>query len=190
MKLAILGGTFNPPHIGHLFLAEEVYRALALDRVIFVPAHLPAHKEVAGRVPAADRLAMCRAAVEGCEYFGVDDCEIRRGGISYMVDTVREVAERYAVEEKPVLILGDDLCSGFAGWKGARFLAETADILIIHRLQHEPVRFPFPHEYFDNRIMELSSSEIRERVRAGRPVRFLVPDGVYAYIEAKRLYRD
>ena len=58
MKLAILGGTFNPPHIGHLFLAEEVYRALALDRVIFVPAHLPAHKEVAGRVPAADRLAV------------------------------------------------------------------------------------------------------------------------------------
>jgi nicotinate-nucleotide adenylyltransferase len=173
VKLAILGGTFNPPHIGHLFLAEEVYRALALDRVIFVPAHLPAHKEVAGRVPAADRLAMCRAAVQGCEYFGVDDCEVRRGGVSYMVDTVR-----------------DDLCSGFPGWKNARLLAETAAILLIHRLQREPVRFSFPHEYFDNRIMELSSSEIRERVRAGRPVRFLVPDGVYAYIEANRLYRD
>ena len=189
MKVAVLGGTFNPPHIGHLFLAEEVRCAFQFDRIIFIPAHSPAHKAVAEGTSAGDRLALCREAVQDNPAFLVDDCEIRRGGISYMIDTIAEIIDRYAPDGKPGLILGDDLCPGFPDWKQAPLLAARARIILVRRNTAGRVPFPFPHDYFENRIFPLSSSEIRSRIRQGKTVCYLVPPAVSSYIEAKGLYR-
>jgi nicotinate-nucleotide adenylyltransferase len=189
MKIAIFGGTFNPIHLGHLFLAEEVRCGLGFDRIIFVPAFQPAHKEVAGGAAAADRLAMCREAVAGSPHFTADDCEIRRGGVSYMIDTLQDIAGRYAPKGKPAIIIGDDLVRTFPHWKRADEIVRRARLLVVHRRERGRVDVAFPHEYLDNKVLPLSSSEIRGRLRDGRAVRFLIPESVYAYIEAKRLYR-
>jgi nicotinate-nucleotide adenylyltransferase len=189
MKIAILGGTFNPLHIGHLFLAEEVRCGLGFDQIIFVPTHQPAHKAVAGLFSAADRWEMCCAALAGQPSFIVDDCEIRRGGISYMIDTLNDIEHRYAPEGKIGIIIGDDLLDAFSMWKSSDELARRARLIVVHRIRPERMAVPIAHEYFDNKLFPLSSSEIRDRLRTGRPIRYLVPDRVYEYIEARALYR-
>ena len=119
MRLAILGGTFNPVHIGHLFLAEEVQALLGYDRILFVPANIPVHKTMPVEVGARHRLRMLHAlAVAGCPGL-VEDCELERGGNSYTIDTLSYVLERFRPEGRPGLIIGEDLVEGFPAWRQA-----------------------------------------------------------------------
>jgi nicotinate-nucleotide adenylyltransferase len=189
MNIAIMGGTFNPIHFGHLFLAEEIRHAFQFDKILIIPTYRPAHKEVAGGIDPKDRLRMCERAVRGYGCFQVDDCEIVRGGISYMIDTLEEVNSRYKPDGRIGLVMGDDLIPAFSQWKKAPELARRARIIIVHRLSASRQPAPFPHEYFENKVIPLSSSEIRERIRTGLPVRFLIPESVYDYIEEKSLYK-
>lgn len=188
MAIAVLGGAFNPIHNGHLFLAEELVREGCFSKVIFVPSNISAHKEMAPGASAQDRLEMCRLAVSGCPYFIVDDCELRRGGISYMIDTIAELEERYAWAGKLSLVLGDDLVPGFANWKAASELAKRARLLVVRRQRHDFPPFEFEHDCFANRLFPLSSSEIRQRLKEGKAVRFLLPERVYEYIQTRGLY--
>jgi nicotinate-nucleotide adenylyltransferase len=188
MTLAIFGGTFNPVHVGHLFLAEEVRRRLRYDVVLFVPAYIPVHKEVEIEVGAEHRLAMLEIAVASNPGFRVDDCELRRGGPSYTIDTVREVLERHSVDGKPGLIIGDDLVEGFGSWKDASLLAEMVQLIVGHRTSAEDVQMDFPCVYVDNSLLPVSSSQIRERLGRGEPVRHLVPEAVREYILRHGLY--
>lgn len=190
MKIAVLGGSFNPIHYGHLFLAEEIYRGLDFEKIIFVPAFQPAHKEILPCIAPRDRLAMCRRATKGFSYFAVDDCEIRRGGISYMIDTLDDIRRRYNPEGKIGLVIGDDLVPGFPRWKKAEEIASRSRLVIVRRLSEQKPELPFPHEVFENRIFPLSSSEIRKRLAEDLPVRFLVPEKVFALITAKKLYHE
>lgn len=188
MRLAILGGTFNPVHLGHLFLAEEVLACLGYDRILFVPASVPVHKTMACEVGAVHRLRMLRRAVAPYRHFRVDDCELRRGGASYTIETVREVAVRYPLEGKPGLIIGDDLAAGFDTWKEAELLAGLTDLIVAHR--GTTARVPLAHSctYVENTLLPVSSSEVRRRLAAGLPVRSLLPARVLAYIRRHRLY--
>jgi len=200
MRLAILGGTFNPVHVGHLFLAEEVQALLGYDRILFVPANIPVHKTMPVEVGARHRLRMLRLAVAGRPGFQVEDCELKRGGNSYMIDTLLYALERFRPEGRPGLIIGEDLVEGFPAWKQAERLAELAELIVARRGPATPAKpdmevgakpaWPFPASVrrIENLLLPVSSSEIRRRLASGRPTRHLVPERVLRYIRRHRLY--
>jgi nicotinate-nucleotide adenylyltransferase len=189
MKYAIMGGTFNPLHYGHLFLAEEVKNILDYDYIIFIPAFQPAHKSVDHALDPKHRYNMVKLAIEPYSYFLIDDCELKRGGISYTIDTVSDIQRRYDNIQKLGLIIGDDLTCQFHKWKNAHDLASRTEIIIAKRTVNRKIDFNYPHTYLNNKIISISASEIRERIVAKKSIRFLLPDNVYDYIQEQGLYR-
>ena len=137
MKIALLGGSFNPVHNGHLLLALQAANEYGYERVLFIPAKDPPHKFIASGAREEDRWAMLNAALDEFNdaRFIADDCELRREGVSYTIDTVRALGRRYKTrpEEKLGLIIGSDLCADFGKWKEADLLAEITDILLGRR---------------------------------------------------------
>ena len=189
MKFALLGGTFNPIHNGHLFIAEEVLLSLGYDRIIFIPAYKPAHKSIDQKDDPEKRLAMARLALEGRKEFILEDCEIRRQGTSYTMETIDYILDTYPVEGKPGLIIGDDLVAGFSEWKMVDRLRSTVKIIIAHRKKKEKIPFSGDHQYVDNFLLPVSSSEIRRRIRERQAFRYLLPECVYEYICRENTYR-
>jgi len=187
VKTAIFGGTFNPVHVGHLIMAEEVLAQTDCDKVLFVPANIPPHKEVLD--PGAGfRLEMLRASLADNPAFGVSDCEILRTGISYSIDTIRYLVAAGITEPCPGLVIGDDLLEGFGGWKEAEAVIQESRIIVVHRSFTERIAQRFPHTYVDNIIFPVSSTLIRERIRDNKAWRYLVPDAARKIIEAHGLY--
>ena len=186
MKIAILGGSFNPVHIGHLCLADAVLTGAAYDRVVLVPAFLSPFKLDAEAPSPKDRLDMLAASIAGDPRLTIDDCEIRREGVSYTIDTIKDIIARYSPEGKPGLILGDDLASTFYKWRNPDEIAELADIIIARR--EGEVAFPYPYRALDNEIVDVSSSRLREKISTGSAWRYLVPLGARHIIEDRGLY--
>jgi nicotinate-nucleotide adenylyltransferase len=189
VKTVIIGGTYNPIHIGHLYLAEEVQKSCGYERVILVPAHVPAHKETDEAVTPQQRLEMLRCAIQGSD-FVIDGCEIRRGGVSYSIDTVDEIEKNYEVTGKLGLVIGDDLVAGLHEWKEWETLVERVDLIIAHRSYEERIPCSVEHSYIDNLVLPISSTDIRERIRGGRAYRYLLPDAVYSYIIENGIYQE
>lgn len=189
MKIAVIGGTFNPIHSGHLFLCEEVRLQYNYERIIFIPANLPVHKELNDRIDPLHRLEMVKIATAPYPDFAVDDCELSRGGNSYMIETMTDIIRRYSPEGKPGLIVGDDLAKDFYSWKDARRLAEMVDLIIAHRLTANEEPIDFPCKYVDNLLLSISSTEIRQRIKEGRAIKFILPDKVLSYISRQGLYK-
>lgn len=194
MRLAVLGGSFNPLHLGHLFLADEVYHRFRYDKIILIPARIPPHKQLAPGASAEDRLEMLCQCISDIPYFGVDSCELERQGISYTYDTILELQKRYAsvLEGKIGLIMGDDLVSGFDTWKHYQLLPDITDIILAKRMvpcagEAAPV-CNFRHIKLENSVLPISSSDIRRRIQNGDSWRYLVPDSVYRYIIQGGLY--
>lgn len=188
MRLGILGGSFNPIHHGHLIIAERAAEAARLDRVLLIPAAQPPLKDAKDVAPAAERLALVRAAVRGHPLFQASDLEIRRGGVSYTVDTLRELERRVPTAE-PFLILGADAAELLPRWKSIDDVAERATFLFAARPGHE-IRARMPKQKIvDVPLLDISSTEIRDRLRRGLSVRWLVPEPVRRRLERKRLYR-
>ncbi|MCF7928362.1 MAG: nicotinate (nicotinamide) nucleotide adenylyltransferase [Spirochaetales bacterium] len=188
MKAAILGGTFNPPHIGHLYLAEEVHK-LGYDSVFLVPAHWPAHKPQPTGPTPSQRIEMLEQAAGQVPYFRVESCEIDRGGTSYTIETVHYLLEHYRIEGRPALVVGDDLAEGFSGWKRVDELAQQVDFLVARRSRKEgSATFPYPHTRIENIFLPISSRDIRRRVAESRAFRYLVCEPVYQYIVKEGLY--
>ena len=194
MKLGILGGSFNPVHNGHLFLADKAISALNLDRVIFVPAYRSPFKLDAKGMESSgsDRLLMLAAAAAGDPRYAIEDCEIVRKGVSYTLNTLEDIIERYLPDGKPALIIGDDLAADFPKWHGSKRILELADIVIARRLSggesDKKIEYPYPHIFIDNEVMDISSREVRQRISEGGSWRPLVPAEARAIIEEKRLY--
>ncbi len=141
MKIAILGGTFNPVHTGHVLLARSVCDTFGYDKILFVPSFMPPHKIVTESVSVEDRLNMLALACEEDSRFEVEKCEIERGGISYTWDTVCYIEEKYSavLEGKLGLIIGQDLSAEFSKWKNAGQLAEKTDLILSHRPNEDNV---------------------------------------------------
>ncbi|MBB6479030.1 nicotinate (nicotinamide) nucleotide adenylyltransferase [Spirochaeta isovalerica] len=188
MKLTMLGGTFNPLHLGHINLAEIVREEFAYDRILFVPSFLPAHKDITGNVSADERLEMIRLSLRPYDWADYSDCEIRRKGVSYTVDTLEYIYSHYEFEGKPGLIIGDDLAENFYKWRSTERIFELADLIIAHRLYKHEISLTFPHRYADNRIFSLSSSQIRDLAQSGQDLSDLVPPEALRYIRENRLY--
>lgn len=197
MRLGLLGGTYDPPHYGHLAAAEEVRHRLRLDRVLWVPAGTPPHKAAATVTPSADRLEMVRRAVRCNEHFEVSDLEVRRPGPSYTVDMLDHAAAMYPAHEL-ILLIGADQFAALPTWHRAYRIPELARLAVMcrSRAPFDPaaVEEAIPqvrgrYELVDVPDLPLSSSALRQRVREGLPIRYLVPDAVRAYIEREGLYR-
>jgi nicotinate-nucleotide adenylyltransferase len=139
-------------------------------------------------ISSADRLDMLSASIPADPRITIDDCEIKREGVSYTIDTITDIIRRYQPEGKPGLVLGDDLVRGFSQWRQAEDIIARTDIIIAHRLSAEPVEFPYPYTQLDNEIIELSSALIRGRIEQGDPWRYLVPEGARFIIEDRGLY--
>lgn len=194
MKYAILGGSFNPLHIGHLFLADAVLSSLNYDRIILVPAFQSPLKDNAEGASPWDRLEMLAASIPGDPRLTFDGCELLREGVSYTIDTLKDIIDRYEPEGKPGLIIGDDLVATFDKWKNPEEIAGLADLIVARRLSDKvnsgmgDVDFPYPHRTLDNEIVNIASKQIREKISKGEAWRYFVPPGARCIIEEKGLY--
>jgi nicotinate-nucleotide adenylyltransferase len=195
-ELGILGGTFNPPHVGHLVMVQEALSQLGLDRVDLMPVARPPHKELLEDPGADVRLELCRLAVAGDERLGVSDVEIRRGGASYTVDTLRALHDR-APEHALTFIVGGDMAYSLPSWREPEAILGLARLAVAEReelrREHITERLQPLHPrdrvvFFDMPRIDVSSSAIRARVATGRPIRYLVPDAVAEAIGDRRLY--
>jgi nicotinate-nucleotide adenylyltransferase len=201
--IGILGGTFDPIHFGHLAIGEAVREALGLDRVLFVPSAIPPHRPGRPIAPADHRLAMVEAAIASNPAFAVSLVEIDRGGLSYSVDTVEQLAaELGSPGDAPDLwfILSTEALRGLPAWHQPERLLRACRLAIVPRAGDEPLpegwleaHFPDFVERFrwlDGPHIQVSASDIRARAAAGHSVRYLVPDAVAAYIGDHELYRS
>jgi len=188
MRIGIFGGTFDPPHIGHLIVASDACAALALDRLLLVPSADPPHKQGQVEATAEQRLALLRAATAGDARFEVDDIELRRSGASFTVDTLRELRKRHPDAEL-FLLIGVDQMQKLASWREPHEVARLARLSVMTRDGETPdPDSPFPHRLVPVTRIDLSSSAIRERIRTGRPVLYLLPEPVREFVERAGLY--
>jgi nicotinate-nucleotide adenylyltransferase len=197
-RVGLLGGTFNPPHIAHLICAQEAIAGVGLDRVLFVPVHTPPHKPAASGPGVEHRVELCRLAVAGDERLGVSRIEAERPGPSYTVDTLRALHDEKP-EDELTFIVGGDMAHSLPSWREPEAVLELATLAVAERegLRREDIlerlaSLPGATErvrFFDMPRVDVSSSMIRERIAAGRPVRYLVPDAVADHIARTGLYR-
>lgn len=190
-RLGVFGGTYDPPHVGHLVAALAVRHALQLDRVLLTVANEPWQKSGSRAIsPAEDRLAMVRAAVDGVEGLEASTIEIERGGPSYSVDTLEALAAADPAGER-FLVLGADAAAGLGTWERADALPGLATLVVVDRPGMDAS--PAPQGYVLERVemprLDVSSTDLRERVRDGRPLTFLTPEAVVSCIRRRRLYR-
>jgi nicotinate-nucleotide adenylyltransferase len=190
--MGIFGGTFNPVHLGHLVAAQDACDQARLDRVLFVPAAQPPHKPLTGNVTGPQRLQMLRRAIAGDERFAVDDLELRRGGVSFAIDTVRELRRRYP-DVTWYFILGGDSLAELPSWREAPALVRLCRFIAVGRpgFRPRPLRrlTGLRYQWIQTHPCEISSRDIRARVAAGQSVRYLVPEPVRHYLERQKLYR-
>jgi len=187
-RVGIFGGSFDPPHVGHLALGVWARTELGLDLVLVTVAHDPWQKSHRLLTPSPHRLRMVELAVDGVAGLQASDMELRRGGPSYTLQTVRNVCERYGVAE-PVLILGSDAAAGLDTWHGADELKGLATIAMAGRGAQGGQPPPgWRWERFEVPRIDVSSSSLRDRLRAGLPVDGVVPPSVVAYITEHGLY--
>ncbi len=194
MRLGVFGGTFDPPHVGHLIVAQDAALALGLDRVLFVPAAAPPHKQDRAITAGAVRLAMIDAAVAGNARFAVEPLELE-SGLSYTVDTLRALRAKYP-EAELWLLMGLDQWREFATWRQPQEILALAHVGVIRRASEEFDAAGTQHalservRFIEATRIDLSSSAVRRRVGVGESVRYLVPDAVVETIFREQLYRD
>ena len=191
MKLGVFGGTFDPPHLGHLVLAEFAREQLRLDTVSFLPAGDPWRKSGRDLASAADRLAMTRLAVAGNDAFAVDDREVVRDGQTYTVDTLREVRGALAPTDELVFILGEDALADLPHWHDPAGIAALARLAVVPREGVARPPLPFGEDRLarvEMPFIGISSTLVRGRARRGLSLRYLVPTTVEAYIGQHSLY--
>jgi len=197
MRIGVFGGTFDPPHAGHVAVAEDARKHLRLDRLLFVPAHVSPFKVGdAGVTDRELRLSLTKAAVEGRRGLGIDRLELDRDPPSYTVDTLRALRARMPDAEL-FLLLGTDQWASFGRWKDVSTIAEFATIVVLARDGQDPADVDpglpegveIPWRGVEVRRVDVSSTEIRDRVRTGASLDGLVPDAVARLIDEHKLYR-
>lgn len=196
--LGILGGTFDPIHIGHLHIAEIVYKALSLEKVIFIPAFVPPHKVGQDYAPAQQRYAMTELAVQPYKHFYVSDMELKRSGVSYTRDTLRELHKLYP-QKKLYFIIGADSVVQLHTWNSIEEMLDLATFVVAGRPGYDGVMEQVVHnlgsEAADKIVLlhtpeyDISSTDIRTRIRQGESLAGLLPESVELYIKKHGLYR-
>ena len=189
-KVAIFGGTFDPIHHGHLITAQSVREIRQLDKIIFIPSFISPHKTDVNSASPEHRMNMVKLAVEGVDFFEVSDYEINKEGISYTIDTLKEFRKKYDELE---FIIGYDNIFKFHTWKKPDAIMRLTKVLVLERKSSKP--HPFDDKYVEQAVfvktrgIEISATDIRERVRKGMPIHYLVPQKVKEYIYSFNLYK-
>jgi len=188
MKIGILGGTFNPIHNGHLYIAGEVLKKLKLNKVLFIPTYIPPHKKIKESVKAIDRLCMVRLALKGKKKFNTSYYEIKKRGTSYSIKTAHFLKRRYGKNSKLYFIIGSDSLRGLKKWKDIGKLSCIVSFVVVPRRGckkdtgfKKAIRLNIPKK-------DISSTQIRRMIREDKSIRGMVPSKVMSYIERKRLY--
>ncbi|HEU0264277.1 MAG TPA: nicotinate-nucleotide adenylyltransferase [Geobacterales bacterium] len=214
MKIGILGGTFNPIHLAHLRIAEEGADLCALDQVIFIPSATPPHKPEAGELPFHHRYAMVKLAVADNPQFTVSDMEQRRGGTSYLIDTLRQLRKEHPADDL-YFILGSDSFRDLGNWRDYADYFPLCHLLVVERptcrisdpMAALPVAIArdFCYDrgtgnlvhssgsrihFLTGTLLDIASSTLRQLVAEGKSIRYLVPETVRHYLEEQRLYAD
>jgi nicotinate-nucleotide adenylyltransferase len=190
MKIGIYGGTFDPPHKGHIAIAEQAIKQLGLDCVYFIPAYIPPHKQQHSSTMAQHRLSMIKLAVRGKKGLKVSTIELMRRGISYTIDTLKEFKKRFP-EAELVLIIGADNLAQFNSWKSPKTILTLAVLAVYKRkgfnqsLRDNEIDFIL----LKGRMLRVSSTEIRNKIEIGFPIRELVPHSIVLYIKQHSLYK-
>ena len=192
MRLGIFGGTFDPPHVGHLLVAVDAVEHLSLDRLVFIPAAIQPLKAARAIASAAQRLEMVRRLIGDDTRFAVDAIEAEREGVSFSVDTVAAYADRYPAAERFFLV-GADVVESFGSWREPERIAQLATIVVVRRgdeiASTKSGTSAVAFRQLRTRRVDVSSTEIRARVGAGKSIHGFVPPAVADYIESAGLYR-
>ncbi|WP_085508933.1 nicotinate-nucleotide adenylyltransferase [Thalassobacillus devorans] len=184
-RVGILGGTFDPPHIGHLIIAEEVYYQLDLDEVWFLPSNHPPHKSGA-TADNQNRLEMVKAAIADNPHFSVSDIELQRDGKSYTYDTIKQL-KKLNPDIEFYFIIGGDMVEYLPKWYEIKKLMKMTHFVGVKRSGYQ-LNSPYPVEEVEMPIIEVSSTMLRKRLNQGREIRYLTADGVIDYIKEHQLY--
>ncbi|MEN3001275.1 MAG: nicotinate-nucleotide adenylyltransferase [Armatimonadota bacterium] len=196
-RIGVLGGTFDPVHLGHLRLAEEAREAAALDQVLFIPAARSPFKPNRPPTDASHRLAMLQRAIAGNPAFAVSNIELQRGGISYTIDTLRQLTEQLP-DAQLFLIMGTDSLAEFPRWRDALHIVQLCQLLVGVRPGYEPdsILTALPEairaavRLIPSVLLDIRASQLRAFVREGRTLRYLTPDSVIEYIQSHQLYKE
>ena len=188
MKIGILGGTFNPVHVGHLILAEEAKEKIGLEKIIFVPTYLPPHKNSSEIASAFDRYEMIKTAIRNNKSLLVSDIEIKRKGKSYTIDTLREFKKKYPNDEL-FFISGSDLLKYLEEWKDLTEILKMVKFIVATRPGYPLEKIPHYISTVSIRAVDISAFEIRKAIKEGKSFRYLVPEAVFNYITKRKLYR-
>lgn len=203
-RLGLLGGSFNPVHIGHLMMAEGALESLHLDKTLFIPAPRPPHKDEDSLIDIKHRVEMLRRAIADNERFELCDIELKRPGKSYTIDTLRELRKLYGAETKLYFIIGSDSIHELPQWKDIEEIIELAEIAPImrpgHRQGDEMHRLAgligaeaarrISLRFLRIPLVNVSSTDLRQRIAAGKSIRYLTPDAAREYIEKNGLYKE
>ena len=187
-RIGILGGTFNPIHLGHLAIAQWAYEKLKLDKVIFVPSYFPPHKSSRGVVEAKHRLEMVRLATEDNPYFEVSDFEILKKGKSYSVDTMRHFKTEFPRRTQFYFIIGEDALKTLSSWKNITELVKLTTFVVMNRPGFERKQSKIPVRFLTMLGMDISSSYIRKCLESAKSVKYFLPEQVLMYIRRHQLY--
>jgi nicotinate-nucleotide adenylyltransferase len=196
VRVGILGGAFNPPHIGHLVCAQEALIQLELEKVVFVPVGRAPHRGIEADPGAETRLELVELAIAGDDRFESSRIELDRDGPSYTSETLRQMRAA-APDDEHFLILGGDQAAALGSWHEPEEVLSLATVAVVERVSwtRNAIGIKLGRlkgaqrvRYLDMPLMQVSSSAIRRRVAAGRPIRYLVPEAVASYVEANGLY--
>ena len=200
MRIGIFGGSFDPVHYGHLILAEHCREQVQLDQVWFMPSSIAPHKRDGATLTQRQRMELIDLAIGGYEFFQASDIELQRGGVSYTVDTLTEI-RRDRPNDDLFFMIGADSLHQFDSWREPAKICELAIPLVVGRPGADPVDLNvfasfvdqarlkiFKEHRVESPLIEISSTDIRQRVRESRSIRFLTPRAVEKYIETQKLY--
>ncbi|NQV29553.1 MAG: nicotinate (nicotinamide) nucleotide adenylyltransferase [Candidatus Marinimicrobia bacterium] len=194
MKVCLFGGTFDPPHNAHFIIAEAIREILDLNKIVFFPAYQPPHKfEVTPVTPVDHRIAMLRLCIDDIPQFEYSDIEIKRGGVSYTIDTILEMKQKHNLKSEDLhILIGSDSLADFKSWHRWQDVLEESQVIVARRPRFEKTDID-PDligkvSFLDLPRMEISSTEIRERFRSDKLTRFYVPIVVSDYIKKNNLY--
>lgn len=199
MKIGIMGGTFNPIHLGHLMLGEYIREGIGLDKVLFIPTGEPPHKDKSKVIGGVHRKAMTELSIEDNPYFFLSSIELDRKDKSYTIDTITEIKSKYK-DDTFVMIIGPDSLMSIESWKDSSKLLREIDFIVADRTSREKkdlveeikrlnLKYSINIKHLDIPLLEISSTEIRDRVRKNKSIKYLVKENVYRYILENDLYR-
>ncbi len=188
-RFGVLGGTFNPIHIGHLAMAQMALERFDLDKVIFVPSNRPPHKKIANLASARDRFQMVRLAIKNNPSFAVSDFEIKRKGKSYTIETVKHLCSVYPQKTKFFFIIGGDSFPDLPSWKSIDEILRRASFIVVNRPGYAGGKGRIRHCSVTMPGIDISSSYIRRRVSRGKSVKYFVPENIFRYMDHHGLYQ-